>query len=168
MQTDTSRTTRAERAVARAALTVLSIAALSLIWPSTLGGPTSFVGVNGDSMMGTYRDGDLVVVRERARYDVGDIITYRVPAGEFGAGAPVIHRIIGGDAGAGFVTQGDNRTVADEWQPRPTDILGASWVRMPGAAQRFQDLGQPVPLGALCAGLTVAVGLMPRRAKATT
>lgn len=156
-------TTRAERAVARAGLTVLSTAALALVWPQPFGGPTSFVGVDGDSMDGTYVDGDLIVVREQGGYDVGDVITYRVPAGEFGAGAHVIHRIIGGSAEAGFVTQGDNRERPDEWSPRPGDIVGASWVRVPGAAQRFQDLGRPVPLGALCAGLTVAVGLMPRR-----
>lgn len=159
--------TRAERVVARAALTVLSAASLALVWPQTFGGPTAFVGVDGDSMNGTYVDGDLIVVREQGSYDVGDVITYRVPAGEFGAGAHVIHRIVGGDAEAGFRTQGDNRDRPDEWRPRPTDILGASWVRVPSAAQRFQDLGEPVPLGALCAGLTVAVGLMPRRDRAS-
>lgn len=160
-------TTRAERAVARAALIVLSAAVLALVWPTTFGGSTAFVGVDGDSMNGTYVDGDLIVVREQRSYDVGDVITYRVQAGEFGAGAHVIHRIVGGDAEAGFRTQGDNRDKPDTWRPRPTDILGTSWVRVPDGAQRFQDLGQPVPLGALCAGLTVAVGLMPRREKAS-
>lgn len=161
-------TTRAERAVARAALTVLTLALLSLVWPQPFGGHTSFAGVDGDSMLGTYDDGDLIVLRAQASYGVGDIVTFRVPEGEFGAGAHVIHRIIGGDPVSGFVMQGDNRSVPDEWRPRPTDILGASWVRVPDGAQLFQDLGRPVPLGALCAGLTVAVGLMPRREKART
>jgi signal peptidase len=155
--------TRAERAIARAALLVLTLALLSLVWPQPFGGHTSFAGVDGDSMLGTYDDGDLIVLRAQASYGVGDIVTFRVPEGEFGAGAHVIHRIIGGDPASGFVMQGDNRSRPDEWRPRPDDVVGAAWVRIPGGAATFQSLGTPVNLGALCASLTVAMMLLPRR-----
>lgn len=157
--------TRAERLVARAALTVLTLALLALVWPQTFGGHTSFAGVDGDSMLGTYDDGDLIVLRAQRSYEVGDIVTFRVPEGEFGAGAHVIHRIIGGDPVSGFVMQGDNRSRPDQWRPRQGDVVGAAWVRLPGGAARFQSLGTPVNLGALCAALTVTMALLPRRAE---
>ncbi len=160
------RLTRSLRAVGNAVLLGVTAAALALVWPQTFGGATAFVGVDGDSMAGTYLDGDLVVVRAQSAYEVGDVVTYRIPAGEFGAGAAVIHRIIGGNPATGFVTQGDNRDRPDEWRPRHDDVVGKSWVRVPSAASRFQAMGRPVPLGALCAALTVAVGLLPRRSRA--
>lgn len=155
--------TRNERRVAKAAGYTLLLALLALLWPQNFAGPTSFVGVDGHSMDGTYVDGDLIVVRRQSAYAVGDIVTYRVPQGEFGAGAHVIHRIIGGDAETGFITQGDNRDKPDVWRPRPSDMLGTSWIRLPAASARFQQLGQPVPLGALCASLTVFVSLLPKK-----
>lgn len=155
--------TRAERAVRSAALWVLLAAVTFLVWPVTFGGATSFVGVDGRSMDGTYATGDLIVLREQPAYAVGDIVTFRVPAGEFGAGAHVIHRIVGGDGTTGFITQGDNKPLIDPWRPKTSDVVGKSWVRVPGAAARFQQLGQPVPLGALCAGLTVFVMLLPKK-----
>ena len=134
-----------------------------LAWPQSFGGRTAFIGVDGQSMAPTYASGDLLVVRRQGTYHVGDVITYIVPKGEFGAGAHVVHRITGGKGTAGFVTQGDNRAVADEWHPRHEDVVGATSLRIPGAASWFQQLGRPVPLGALCAGLTVMVMLLPRR-----
>lgn len=147
---------------------VFTAGVLSLIWPQSLHGTVAFIGVDGHSMDGTYVDGDLVVARRQARYDVGDVITYRIPAGEFGAGARVIHRIIGGDGRTGFVTQGDNRTIADPWRPRDADVVGESWLRLPGGSGIFLQLAQPMNLGALCAALTVFVMLLPKREKPAT
>lgn len=152
-----------ERRTARAAGLVLVLALLSLVWPQPFGGSTSFAGVSGDSMLGTYDDGDLIVLRAQRSYRVGDITIFRVPEDEFGAGAHVIHRIVGGDGASGFVMRGDNRSQTDPWRPRTQDVVGAAWVRVPGGAAAFRALGRPVNLGALCAGLTVAVALLPRR-----
>ena len=151
-------------AVIRNLLTaVLTVACLSLVWPQSLGGPVAFVGVDGHSMDGTYVDGDLIVARRQPSYEIGDIVTYRVPKGEFGAGAHVIHRIVGGDGESGFVTQGDNRAQVDPWLPRASDVIGKSWVRIPQGAGLFLQLAKPLNLGALCAALTVFVMLLPRR-----
>lgn len=155
--------TRAERAVRSAATYVLLAGLCALVWPQTFGGAAAYIGVDGQSMDGTYVTGDLIAVRKQESYAVGDVITYKIPEGDFGAGAHVIHRITGGDGEAGFTTQGDNKPLPDPWHPRTDDVVGKSWVRVPGGAARFQEMGKPVPLGAMCAGLTVFVMLLPKK-----
>src|SRR3954462_8726752 len=139
---------------------VLSIAVIGmcgwLIWPQSLGGSVAYVDVNGHSMDGTYRTGDLVVVRRHAHYAVGDIVAYRIPSGEFGAGAQVIHRIIGGNSATGFTTQGDNKPLPDPWHPKTTDIVGRPWLHLAGAGTKVAALSRPIPLGLFCAVLTTA------------
>src|SRR5262249_14270177 len=54
----------------------------------------------------------------------GDVIVYRVPDGEAGAGAHVVHRIVGGNATDGFVTKGDHRKSVDPWHPKAGDVNG--------------------------------------------
>ena len=156
-----------ERRVASAAAWVLIGCVFALIWPTAFGGATAYIGIDGESMSGTFESGDLVIVREQRSYEVGDAVTFRVPAGEFGAGAHVIHRIIGGNGTDGFTLQGDNKTQADPWRPTAADIVGKSWIHIPGGAARFKQMGQPVPLGALCAGLTVFAMLLPRKDEVT-
>ena len=152
--------------VARALLVVLSAALLFLVWPARMLGPATFVAVSGQSMDDTYADGDLILAHRQLSYAVGDVITYKVRQGEVGAGASVIHRIIGGDGKTGFITQGDNRRMPDAWHPTTSEITGRSAVRIRGGADWFGTIAQPVTLGALCAGLTVFVMLLPRRPKA--
>lgn len=138
-------------------------AILFIIWPQSLGGSVAYIKVQGHSMDGTYKSGDLIVVRRHSHYAVGDIITYRIPKGDFGAGAQVIHRIIGGNGTTGFVTKGDNRKSADDWHPRNSDVIGESWVRVPGAGVWFSRISQPLPLGVIVGGLTVFVMVLPRK-----
>jgi signal peptidase I len=114
-------------------------------------------------MDGTYVSGDLIVVRKHHHYAVGDIITYRIPKGDFGAGAQVIHRIVGGNGTAGFVTKGDNRKSIDDWHPRNSDVIGQSWVRLPGAGVWFSRISQPLPMGVIVGGLTVFVMVLPKK-----
>jgi signal peptidase len=144
-------------------LTVLTLIGLWLAWPQSLGGDVAYARVSGHSMDGTYRTGDLVIVTKQSHYSVGDIVDYRIPKGEFGAGAQVIHRIIGGNGRTGFITQGDNRTQPDDWHPRTADVVGHAWIRLPGIGVWFSRLATPLPLGALCAGLTMLMMLLPRR-----
>ena len=148
--------------------TALMLGLLWFVWPQSFHGSVAYVGVNGHSMDGTYVDGDLIVVRKLASYRVGDIVTYKIPRGEFGAGANVIHRIKGGTGLTGFTTQGDNKRLPDPWHPLTQDVLGKSELRIPGGAHYFLALSRPVPLGALCAGLTVMVMLLPKKPKPAT
>src|SRR3954447_2165224 len=92
--------------------------------PQGLGGPASYALVSGTSMLPKYRTGDVVIVHRQARYRVGDIVAYKVPKGQVGAGAEVIHRIVGGSERAGWTVQGDNRSAPDIWHPKHDLIVG--------------------------------------------
>jgi signal peptidase I len=135
--------------------------ALTLIWPQSLGGRIAYVKVDGHSMDPTLHMGDLAVVHRHAHYAKGDVVAYRVPRDEFGAGAFVIHRIVAGNGRTGFTTQGDNRTAPDIWHPRDADILGVVTLRVPGIGRTVAALARPITLGGLCAGLTTTVMLLP-------
>jgi signal peptidase len=153
------------RAVVKALSTGLLLAFVWMIWPQSMHGAIAYISVDGHSMDGTYANGDLIVVRKQPIYRVGDIVTYKIPKGDFGAGANVIHRITGGNGTTGFTTQGDNRNIPDPWHPRTADVVGRSEVRVPGGAHYFLALSKPIPLGGLCAALTVLVMLWPKPEK---
>jgi signal peptidase I len=121
--------------------------------PPDLGGATDYVVVAGHSMEPTLHTGDFVVVRRRARYRRGDVIAYRVPRGEPGAGALVIHRVIGGSARTGYRVQGDNRRLPDLWRPRPADIAGRMRVHVPQLGRRLAALRTPGGFAAVAAAL---------------
>jgi signal peptidase len=134
-----------------------------LFWPQSLGGKVAYVMVDGHSMNPTYHSGDLAIVRRQPSYNVGDPVAYRIPKGEFGAGAMVIHRLIGGDGVRGFTTKGDNRTVADEWHPRTADVVGKVDYDLPALGSKVVQFTKPVYVGGLVASLTVLVMLWPKR-----
>ena len=118
------------RRVAKAA-SLAFVAAVIVVWavtlrPQALGGPAIFVAVRGSSMLPTYEHGDLVVVQSAAGYKVGEVVAYRVPAGEVGEGRVVIHRIVAGDATSGFTLQGDNNSAPDPWHPRQAEMVGVA------------------------------------------
>ena len=57
-----------------------------LLWPAPLGGVVGLTVVSGHSMEPTYHSGDLVITARQPSYAAGDIVSYVVPAGEFGGG----------------------------------------------------------------------------------
>jgi signal peptidase I len=145
-------------------LTVTLLAAVVVIWaftlrPQTLGGPAMFVAVRGSSMVPTYQSGDLVVVESAARYRVGQVVAYRVPAGQIGEGKVVIHRIIGGDAVRGFTLKGDNNSAPDPWMPKQANMVGVATFRLPNGGRLIALIQQPVGLAGLAAALVVSVFL---------
>lgn len=174
------RSMRAERRRARTTWRkVVSLALFAAVvgaWfvtlrPTSLGGPASVLSVRGVSMEPTYQYGDIIIAHKRSEYRPGDIVAFRVPEGDVGAGAVVIHRIIGGDATAGFITQGDNNPDPDEWRPVPSDILGAARWRIPALGRMVAGLrtgpGIAVVAGALAA-LLVIFGTESHRAHPVT
>lgn len=120
--------------------------------PQSLAGPAVYVRVSGTSMQPVLEDGDLVFVLEQDAYEIGDVVAYHVPEGEVGEGAVVLHRIVGGSVGDGFVLQGDNREGPDVWRPRPEAIDGSVVLRIPGGGRILGVLGYP-PGVAVIAGL---------------
>ena len=149
-------------------LAAATVALGFLFWPQSLGGKVSFVRVDGHSMDPTFHMGDLAIVRKQSSYKVGDAVAYRIPKGEFGAGAMVIHRLIGGNGVTGYTTKGDNRTIADEWHPRTADIVGRVRYDIPSFGDKLAALTSPVNIGGLVASLTVLVMLWPKRDKEPT
>lgn len=119
--------------------------------PTQLGGPATFIVVSGDSMEPTLHSGDLVILRAQDSYDIGDIATFAVPEGEPGAGALIIHRLIGVEGDA-WVPQGDNRDREDEWRPTDDDIKGELWVHVPRGGKHLMTVMQPPLLAALAGG----------------
>jgi signal peptidase len=131
----------------------LAVAWFFLLRPVALGGPASYVIVSGISMEPHLHTGDLVIVQKSDQYHVGDLVAYKVPQGQPLAGNLVIHRIIGGDATAGFVVKGDNNNGPDPWHPRAADIVGKSWAAFPGSGRLLLIARQPLVLAALLGGL---------------
>ncbi|MER3397507.1 MAG: hypothetical protein C4316_03050, partial [Chloroflexota bacterium] len=81
--------------------------------PGFLGGPAGYIIVSGPSMEPTLYEKDLAVVLAQDEYALGDVVAFRVEGGI------VIHRIVGGDPQAGYITRGDNRESPDMWRPKP-------------------------------------------------
>jgi signal peptidase len=111
--------------------------------------------VRGDSMLPTYHPGDLMVVRRAASYAIGDVVAYRVPAGEVGAGLVVVHRILAGDATSGYVMQGDHNPARDPWIVPEREIVGGAWIAVPWLGAGIALLRQPVILAGLMSSLVV-------------
>jgi signal peptidase len=146
-------------------VTLLTVV-IGALWlrPQSLGGRAGYVIVSGRSMQPTLRGGDLVAVRRQSTYRVGDVVTYRIGAGVF-RGRRIIHRILGGNATEGFVLRGDNKHEDDLWRPRPSDIEGALWFRLPAVGRAVAFVRTPTAIAAIAGGLAFAFALtwQPRR-----
>jgi signal peptidase len=149
------------------ALTGLAIVIWALwLRPEPLGGRAGYIIVSGRSMLPTLQGGDLVAVRRQSGYQTGDVVTYRIAAGEF-RGRRIIHRIMGGNATEGFVMRGDNKREDDLWHPRPSDIEGKLWFRLPAAGRAVAFARTPAVIAAVAAGFAFAFAFtwQPRRGR---
>jgi len=144
---------------------------LIVVWgvflrPQLLGGPAGYVAVSGTSMEPKMHTGDVVLVHRKRSYDVGDVIAFRIPAGQAGAGRVVIHRVTGGSAADGYVTRGDNRDSDDLWRPKPSDVVGSQRLRVPALGSIARMIISPPGLGLLAALATIVLmAPAPRRRK---
>ncbi len=137
---------RAGRIASGAAFAIAALAALLVLLPAAFGWQRYAI-VSG-SMTGTYDRGSLVVdeVVPVAQLKVGDVITYRPPAGDH----VITHRIawIGHDQQGGrlYRTKGDANPVADPWtfrldQPRQARVrFGVPYVGFGLAALGRRDV----------------------------
>ncbi|TMB52056.1 MAG: signal peptidase I [Chloroflexi bacterium] len=154
--------TRVRSHLSLAALALVLVAWAVLLRPASLGGPVTYIIVRGSSMQPTYAAGDLIIVRQTSEYRVGEVVAYRVPGGEIGAGHIVIHRIVGGDDN-GFTLRGDNNPSLDPWNPHASDIVGEAWVAAPGLGRILAALHQPLLLAAFAAAVMVAMVMAWKR-----
>lgn len=156
--------------LAGAVLTVAVLVAVAgwflVLRPAVLGGPAGYILVSGRSMEPNVDEGSLVVTISQSDYRVGDVVAYRIPAGEPAAGLLVIHRIVGGSADGGFLMRGDNASGSDIWRPRPVDIVGKAQAVVPGATTVLLFVRSPIVAASVAAALAVylVLGLWaPRR-----
>ena len=154
--------------IVRIAAAVLGIACFGLWFtlarPAVFGGPVVTIAVNGHSMDPTYATGDFLLVRAEPHYSVGDIVVYRIPDGNPASEARVVHRIVGGDASAGWIMQGDNNPSVDPWRPTDESIVGRVWLRVPRIAGVFGHLRRPLVLAVAIGFLTFALLVTPKGA----
>ncbi len=120
------------RFIVRTAFALVVLAVVGLVWPARLGGSSTFVMVHGNSMAPAYRDGDLVIARTQDRYAPGDVVLLRVRAVAPSPTNPlVVHRIRDIDSDGNLVTQGDNRSTADNFNATVDDVFGVTTQRIP-------------------------------------
>jgi signal peptidase len=132
----------------------------SFLSPSQVGGPVTLVIASGNSMEPAIAQGDLLALRRTTDHRVNDIVGYRSER----TGQLVLHRIVGLDDGR-FVLQGDNNYWLDPDRPDESEIVGKSWVHLPGVGQALVRLRDPVAGSVLIAGITITLALSssPRR-----
>ena len=133
------------------ALIVVLMAAIWVLFaPVQFGGTATYVIVAGASMEPALHQGDLVIARGSSTYEIGDVTAYQHP--QVG---PVIHRIVE-RAGPYYTLKGDNNDWIDSYEPIDTEILGRSWLHIPGAAEKLLWLRTPLGLSLL----SLTVGFM--------
>jgi signal peptidase len=155
-KTDTDALTRGRRYLSFAGhLALWAIVAFSFyfLWPSTLGGASTFVIVAGHSMEPTYVPGDLVVARKGIPA-VGDIVVY-IPEGY--PRARVVHQIVGGDGVTGWDVKGINNSWHDPWTPTNAEVVGIVHTRIPDAGVVTSILLSPLLWASV---IFVAIGLL--------
>ena len=123
------------------------------LWPTTLGGATTFVIVSGHSMEPKYHTGDLVVAR-KGTPSIGDIIVYE-PTGH--GNAKVVHQVIGGDAENGWQVKGINNSWTDPWTPKGGEVVGVVSVVLPTFGRFAGFLISPILWGGI---LFIAIALL--------
>lgn len=153
------RVTRAARSglrpVASFGLTlVLLAAAWLLLAPPRLGGSTSFVVVDGTSMLPSLRGSDLVALRPTSRPEVGDVVGYRSALLD----RVVLHRITAIEGGR-YALKGDNNSFIDPDRPLRSEIVGKVWFHVPWGGHAIAWLHVPWVLAGLAALLVLAAGL---------
>lgn len=151
--------TRRRYARARLALSVaVAFVAFAATWwyvaPPPLGGSTSFVTVDGTSMLPTLRMSDLVALRPQHTYRVGDVVGYRSGL----IHRVVLHRIVAIHNGR-YVFKGDNNSFVDPDRPTQAQLVGRLWLHVPSAGRLVQQLHRPPVAAALAVLLVLTAGL---------
>ena len=139
----------------RIALAGLAVAWALTLRPQSLGGPALYMIVRGDSMQPTHDYGDLLLIQAQPSYSIGDVVAYRVPQGELGAGKLVVHRIADLAPEGGFVMRGDNNPADDPWHPGEDLIAGRVVFAVPRLGHVVTMATQPTAAGALGSALVV-------------
>ena len=127
----------------RALALLATVAVLGAAWfflaPPQLGGKTSYAVTFGVSMEPHFHHGDLVVLRRRSSYRVGDVVAYH----SHDLHRNVLHRIIAIRNGH-YTFKGDNNDFIDPERPTVADLVGSEWLHIPVAGNWLASLHSPL------------------------
>lgn len=157
-----TRSVSAARHVADFVVLGVTVFAAWFLWPSSLGGSSRIIKVQGHSMEPTFQSGDLILVDTSATPEIGDIIVFEIPDNEPGAGNLVVHRFIGLREDGTYLTQGDNTVSPDTFGTTRSDIIGSPRLAIPHGGQVIGMMTSPVGLAAATGMLSTLV-LWPRK-----
>ena len=122
--------------------------------PPPLGGSTSFVTVDGTSMLPKLRMSDLVALRPQHTYRMGDVVGYRSEL----IHRVVLHRIIAIHDGQ-YTFKGDNNSFVDPDRPTRSQLVGRLWLHLPTAGRLILQLHRPPVAAVLAILLVLGTGL---------
>jgi len=149
------------RPVASLALTLALLGSAWLVLaPPQLGGSTSFVVVDGTSMLPSLQGSDLVALRPASSPQVGDVVGYRSAL----LGRVVLHRITAIEGGR-YVLKGDNNSFIDPDRPLRSEIVGKVWFHVPKGGHAIAWLHVPWVLAAVAALFVLVIGFDGPRAR---
>lgn len=149
---------RARAATARLLLPAFIVTAGWVLWPTAVGGYTSYVTTHGISMEPGFSQGDLAVLRKTDEYRVGDVAAYRSHL----LRTVVLHRIAGVEGGH-YTFQGDNNPWVDPERPTRSDMIGTLRFRVPEGGIWLHRAINPLVLGAATCLLLGIGGTATRR-----
>jgi signal peptidase I len=132
-------------AVAGIAVGLFALVALFALWPTQLGGYTSYLVTHGISMEPRFHTGDLAILRQAANYRVGEIVAYHSRT----LHTVVMHRIVAIHGGL-YSFKGDNNSWVDLAPTTRSELIGSLVVRVPHGGIFLKWADNPV-------GIVVAV-----------
>jgi signal peptidase I len=137
----------------RITIGIVGFFAFAAVWhyfaPTQIGGSSSYMIIRGMSMEPSIHRGDLVILKKRGDYEVGDVAAYHNKV----IGGIVLHRIVGRD-GERYILRGDNAQAPDSEQPLKSAFVGARWIQLKGMGAWLDRAREPKN-SALLAGLAV-------------
>jgi signal peptidase I len=143
---------------------------LALLWiwvmPRTIGGLNTFTVVSGISMEPTFHTGDLIISRKADHYNVGDVVTYKIPEAKYKK-FRVVHRVVGKTDDGRYEIRGDNQDHADPWSVPGENIAGSKVVMIPRGGSVLGYARNPIGL-ALLFGALVTWTFWPRKPNGET
>lgn len=143
---------RPRRLIAVSAALCCAAAAWLILAPPMLAGRTSYAIITGSSMEPHLNEGDLVLLRSRDEYRVGDVVGYRDPD----LGRLVLHRIAGRD-GSRLVLKGDSNGFRDPGRPTAAEVVGREWLSIPVAGRAVEWIRTPSVIGLLAGAITLGL-----------
>ncbi len=118
------------------------------LWPSSVGGKTDFMIVQGNSMLPTISPGSFIITQQESTYEVDDVVAYVMVQER--ARQNVVHRIIDYDPiDQDFIMQGDNNPKRDVGTYTNEDIIGEVKIVIPFVGDALSLMRNPVILVAL-------------------